>query len=510
MLLLSSYREILHMRMQSLFLIFILSLGLFSMNAQEVSGKILAADSGNPIAYATIQYGKNKGVISNGEGFFSIHSEASIDSLIIASLGYQTVYIKDFGKDMDILLEPEATELQEVYLSDEQLSGEEIMERVVANIKNNYDFGVSERKFFYRESNNQIIGLDLDVKKSSIDEIDQELMDGITANIPEEIGSYVEVAGSLYGDYDEQKLRIEKAANLFNAPANENLEELADELENILRENVKEDSFLKIRSGLIGVKIDSDQLSEGLKDADLKEAPSPEEKEKREFERRERFQATTQENVSALFDKMFWKEDLTMDFFEKSRRYDFSLEGFASLEGQGVYVIAVAPKRRSDFRGKIFVNVEDYGVHRLEFENVKTLSSFKLFGISKTADLYSGKMFFSRSAEGKYAPAYLEHQSGSTMGVDRPLKIIERNRVVPGRNKQNQLKMNVDMGMRDITTYQFYVFDTQPFDEADYNALLPSMDFKFETFEQYNSEYWKGTTIIEPNTAIRDYTTMQP
>ena len=498
------------MRMQSLFLVFIFSLGSLSMNSQEISGKIVAIDSRKPIPYATIQYAENKGVISNAEGMFSIHATTAIDSLVITSLGYETVYLKDFGKEMEILLKPQTTELSEVYLSDEELSGDEIMKRVVANIENNYDVGFAKHSFFYRQSNNQKIGLDLDVKKSSIEEIDQELMDDITSNIPKEVGSYVEVAGDLYGNYDQQKLNIEKAANLYNTSANENLEKLAGELENILRENIKEDSFLKIRTGLLGVKIDSEELSEGLKASDSQRTLDPVEKERRALKRRESFQVNTQESVSALFDKMFWKDDLEIDFFNRSRRYNFTLEGFTSLEGHAVYVIDIAPKRRADFKGKIYVNVEDYGVHRLEFENVNNLSKFKLFGISKTVDLNSGKMFFSRSGEGKYTPVYLEHQTGATMGVDRPLKIIERNRVVPGRNKQNQLKMNVDMGVRDITTYQFYVFQSEPFDKKNYDVFEPSKDFKLENFEAYNSEYWQGTTIIEPNRAIREYTTTQP
>lgn len=496
--------------MQLGLLVFIFSLGTLPINSQVISGEILALDSHNPIPYATIQYGDNQGVISNAEGLFSIYTTSSIDSLVITSLGYETVYLKDFGKEMEILLTPQTTELREVYLSDEVLSGKEIMDRVVANIDNNYDFGFAKRSFFYRQSSNQKIDLDLDIKKSSIDEINQILMDDITSNIPKEVGSYVEVAGDLYGNYDQQKLSIEKAANLYNTPVNENLDKLTQEFENILRENIKEDSFLRIRTGLLGVKIDSEDLSESLNAMDTQQTLDPAEKEKRALKSREQFQVNTQERVSNLFNRLFWKDDLEMDFFDRSRRYNFTIEGFKNIEGHGVYVIDIAPKRRGDFKGKIYVNIEDYGVHRLEFENVDILSRFKLFGISKTVDLNSSKMFFSRSDQGKYALDYLEYQTGETIGIDRPLKIIERNRVVPGRNKQNQLKMNIDMGVRDITTYQFYVFQSEPINRESYDNLEISKDYELENFEAYNSEYWEGTTIIEPNTAIKEYTTMQP
>ena len=494
-----------------------LFLSLFSvccMTAQDISGKILDDDNGQPIPYASIQFGVNNGVISNEEGSFSIYTQKTVDSLVISSLGYETVLLIEFGKDMEVRLKPESTELQEVYLSDEEISGKEIIERVMANIDRNYDLGINEQKFFYRKSNNQLLGLDLDLKKSSIDEISQGLLDDISSNIPQEVGSYVEVAGTLYGDYDEQKLSIVKAANLYNASGSEQLEELAHQMENIIKDNITDGSFLKIRTGLLGFKIDSEELSEGLQElesnSESEEAPTPQEIEERELKRREYFQTSTQRSISDLFDKMFWKEDQNLDIFSKSRRYDFHLEGYTTLDGHAVYIIDVEPKRRADFKGKVYVNIEDYGVHRLEFENVKNLSSFKLFGISRTEDLFSGKMIFSRNASGKYSPAYLEQQYGARVGIDRPVKIIERNREVPGRNKQNQLKMGIEMAIRDVSTYQFYVHESQAFDEMSYETLVPSTDYQLETFEEYNSEYWEGTTIVEPNTAIRQYSTIQP
>lgn len=496
-----------------LFLGFFLSLfTVFCLTAQDISGKILDDDTGHPIPYASIQFGQNNGVISNEEGLFSIYTKKVVDSLVIGSLGYETVLLSQFGKDMEIRLKPESTKLHEVYLSDEELSGEEIVERVMANIDANYDLGMIQHKFFYRKSNNQVVGLDLDLKKSSIDDINQKLLDDISSNIPQESGSYVEVAGTLYGNYDQQKLNIVKAANLFNASGSEQLEELSHELEDILKNNITDGSFLKIRTGLLGVKIDSEDLSEGLQelDSDSKEASTSQEIEERELRRREYFQTSTKGSITNLFDKMFWKDDQSLDIFSKSRRYDFHLEGYTTLDGHGVYIVVAEPKRRADFKGKIYVNMEDYGVHRLEFGNVKNLSSFKLFGISRTEDLYSGKMIFSRNSNGKYSPTYLEQQYGSSVGIDRPVKIIERNRVVPGRNKQNQLKLGIDMAMRDITTYQFYVQESQTYDEIAYEALTPSTDYQLETFEEYNSEYWEGTTIVEPNTAIRQYSTIQP
>lgn len=486
--------------------VFALFIHIFSITGQEISGRVLDYDSRQPVSYASIVYAQSKGVITNEEGEFSIHPDQVVDSVVISSLGYETLTLKEFGPDMTLNLMPQTTELDQIFLSDQQLSGREIVDLVMQRLEQNYDGNPTELQFFYRQSNHQELGFDVDVKKSSIEELNQDLMDEILANVPGESGSYKEMAGVLYGDYEEQKIHIEKAAQLYNQSDNERLEELSTQLRDILLENIKDDSFLKIRTGIIGTKIQAKEIKEDLEQETTQEEIHPDTLARQQRKGRENFHKWAAQDVHKLFDGMFWKEDNPIDFFLKPGRYHFHLDGYADIKGEMVYVVDVEPKRRGDFKGKLYVNASDYGVQRLDFENVKDLSRFKLFGVSHIDDLYSGKLIFSKNTQGSYSPTYLELREGSTVGVRRPLKIIERNRVVPGRNKQNQLKLDLDIDVRQVTTYQFYVFQEVPMEAGELEQIEDYMDFQYEVFDSYNADFWKGSTIVEPNAAIKEYT----
>ena len=64
--------------------------------------------------------------------------------------------------------------------------------------------------------------------------------------------------------------------------------------------------------------------------------------------------------------------------------------------------------------------------------------------------LGKGKMFFTKEENGKYNLRYLEEEHGTRVGIRRPLKIIEKNKHVKGRNKQNELSLKLDMATTSI------------------------------------------------------------
>lgn len=154
------------------------------------------------------------------------------------------------------------------------------------------------------------------------------------------------------------------------------------------------------------------------------------------------------------------------------------------------------------------MNTTDYGVHRLDYENVKPLKRFRLFGISAADDVYAGKMIFSKNEQGKYLPRYIEQQRGETFGLERPLTIIEKNKVVPGRNKQNELDLDLDLSFSQVNTYQFVIYESAPLERSAFEKVESKKEFDFATFKTYNPEYWAGTNIIEPNAAIQQFTTL--
>lgn len=495
----------------SVFLFLLTGLTAFS---QEITARILDFITRKPIPYATIQYGPHQGTISNDEGVFSINApEGSIKKINISSIGYEPLeLVASQLNTSDIFLKSQVIQLDDVFLTNKKLTGREILERAKENIQKNYNFELSKKRFFFRESSlNQVRKFDMNIKESTIADINQALMDSISESIPKTTDAYKEVLGDFYGNYSSQKINILKAANLYNPQNTASLNQLTAKLDTIFKENVKKDSYLKIKSGLFGVKVDADELQEETREDKPKEikTPTSEEIAKSENNKMNDLKSSTIGGVKSMMQHMFWEEDGEFDLFDKLNRYEYEMKGFTNLDQDIVYIIEFSPKHGADFKGRIYINTEDFGIHRIDYSNVKPLKKFRLLGISSMDDVYRGKMIFSKDENGKYVPRYLEKETGESFGIDRPLTLIEKNKNVIGRRKQNELDMDILIKVSQLEKYQFVVYDSEELQKADFEKLETDKKFEYKTFKKYDPAFWEGYNIIEPNTAIKEFTALE-
>ena len=485
--------------------------------AQEISGQILELSSKEPVPFATIIYAPHRGVISNEEGKFNVQTSLDPSAIIkVSSLGYESIELTVAEVDKQIIyLKSQSIKLSDVFLSNKKLNGEEIMKKVSEKVSDNYNFKFTQKRFFFRESDvNLVRQFDMDIGESTIPELDQALMDNISNSIPKMSDSYKEVLGDLYGNYEEQKLQVIKAANLENPQSKESLTQFTDKLQNIFKENLKKNSYLKVKSGWIGVKVDAKDLQDEFDDAKKEEVvtpePTPEEVEKLKATKLNNLKENTVSDIKGLLNSMFWKSDNTLDIFEKSRKYKFKVNGYVQIENAMAYVIDFEPKHGAEFKGRLFVNTQDFGVYRIDFQNVKDLSSFRLLGISTASDVYKGKMIFGKDENGKYNPKYLELEQGESFGIDRPLAIIEKNKFVAGKRKQNELDLDIKIKVKQLNKLQLVVFENSDIDDSAFRKIdNKSNDFEYQTFKKYNPEFWNGYNIIEPNAAIKAFVAPQ-
>ncbi|MDX1753261.1 MAG: carboxypeptidase-like regulatory domain-containing protein [Salinimicrobium sediminis] len=491
------------------FFFFFLMLQVQLLQAQEIKARVLDTNTKKPVPYANIILSENRGLVTNEEGYFSYNAKGQElpEVIRISSLGYEILDIdpRDISTEI-IYLKPSTVELREVFVSNKNLSAKEIIEKVKEEVSNNYNFSNTKKRIFLRESDfSYVRRFDLEVDKSTIAGIDQNLMNEISSQVPKVSDSYKEVLADVYGNYDSQKVNIIKAANLHNPKSTESLEELTERLNSLFMNTLKERSYLKIRSGIIGIKVDEDELKEDFVVSGKKKEKTPEEKEKDRLEMRKNLQKGSGSKVQRLMNGMFWKEDITFNLFDKSNKYRFKMNGFAWIDNATAYVIDFEPKRGADFKGRLYVNTEDYGVHRLEYENVKPLKKFRLFGISTADDVYRGKMIFTKDEAGKYNLSYMERETGESVGVHRPLTIIEKNKHVKGRRKQNELDLELKLNVSQVNKLQLVVYENEAMPAGSLDNIALTDDFDYQTFKVYNPEFWSGYNIIEPNTAIRNF-----
>ena len=153
----------------------------------------------------------------------------------------------------------------------------------------------------------------------------------------------------------------------------------------------------------------------------------------------------------------------------------------------------------------MYVNTEDYAVMRLEYVNVKRLYGIKLLGISYKETINRGKSLFAKDENGGYSLRFMELEEGVQFGVDRPLKVIEKNKNVAGRRKQNELSLNIDMSTLVVSKSELVVFDSAVIQEDAYDSALESTEAVATYLPAYDPAFWQGYTIMEPNAAIRSF-----
>lgn len=472
---------------------------------------MLDSKTQEPIPFATVQTSKNTGTITNTEGVFSVILKATRpenDSIFISSMGYaKKGILPEMVSDGVVLLKAETNELETVFLTNNPLEAEEIIERVKENLTKNYPNALTQKKIFFRQSlHNTNQKMDIDFKKSTIEELNEALIDSVVDLIPKKSDYYSETVATLTGNYYKKKLNVERAAKLYDKNKDVSADGLGKRLEKIFKENVKPDSYLKIKSGLFGTKVALDEIESSDRPEGEEEGSAPVEVKVGDDPTTQDITSGIKDNINELYEDLFFKENAKLDVLEKSNRYSFTHKGITSIDDALTYIIAFEPSGSKDFSGTMYVNTEDYAVMRLEYKNVKRLYGIKLLGISYRETLNRGKCLFAKDSNGGYSLRFMELEEGVEFGVDRPLKVIEKNKNVAGRRKQNELSLNIDMAYYALNKSEFVVFDSKDIQEVDYKNATESTDAEATYLPAYDPNFWKDYTIMEPNAAIRSFT----
>jgi len=486
------------------FLIFLSALN--KLYGQDISGKVIDEETQEPIPYVSIKLNDQNGVISNEEGNFSItisEQNSENDSIYFSSIGYTTkALLVQKATDIIISLKPEILELSSVYLTGKKLTAEEIIEKVEDNIESNYVINTTKSRFFMRESFKQYYKkLKFNYKKSSIKEISKGLIDSMVNSIPKRTRYYNETLGDYYANDERnyKKLDIIKTSKLYNKNQEVSFEDLQKKFMKVLNDNVKKDSYLKIKSGFFGTKIGVDSIVNSSKNLDKIE---------KEYEQKNYFNAR-KKSINELIGNVFYDDDSDINVIHNSSRYKFTKEDYVYLDGELVYVISFTPKRSEDIKGKLYINTDDFAIMRLDYKNVKPVYDkiFNMLGVNLNHVRYQGTMIFTKLDDNTYySLEYLSHENGRSLRLDRPLTIIEKNKHVKGRRKQNELKLQMNFNIIDKVKRELVVFSEEKISPNEFTKVSEKKAVNVKYFSSYNPNFWKGYNIIEPNQAIKEFT----
>ena len=476
---------------------FLLFLTVYVSNAQSKQIQVVDTLSSKPIPYATVHFSNNRGLITDEAGYFELVPEQVLvnDSLFVSSMGYDrlAVSLKEL-KDSILYVMPEAIALDNVILTNKNYTTEKILSLAKDRLEQNYSTDYSKKRLFHKSVYSQnITRVNIDKYKSSIVELNRALVDSFLQYMPRTNEYTTETLAYYAGNFEEdnQKINLIKARQTYDK-GGELYESLQEGLGDILKENLKPNSYFKVKSGFF---FGGDMDITGLEEADSTDLDQLKEFEKKEaarkLEEQENFAKYRKKNIAGLYSELFFADDSDLNVLDKPNRYTFS-EPELTFEGNDLnYIIRFRPKGREDFEGTLHINSEDFAVTRLDFKNVKSLFKLKLLGVTIDQNQKEGRMMFSKNKNNQYTLTYLQIKKGSVFSLDRPLKFIEKNKFVKGRRKQNQVSMRLDFAVSSQSQYELRVFDYEPIDEATFAAMEEKNEVLPLYYDTFTTNFWE-------------------
>ena len=467
----------------------------FNIKAQSKKVKIIDSISFEPVPFATIFFSNNNGIISDEDGLFELIPEqySKKDSLFISSMGFEPKQFSlDIFNDSIIRLVPKTISLKNVVVTNNQLSSNEIIDSVKLYIDKNYNFNITENKLFFRqEFNQELEKFKLNKFKSTIKDLTAESMDSMTNNLPKKSKNELESLSYYYvnSNIDVPKIKLIKSRRTNDDNESDLSKSLGDKLEKSLRENLKSNSYFKIRSGWL--PFSGDLTFNGLWEIDSTNQDQLNKLKEEEIKRKENFSIGQKGRIQSVYLKSFFNPNSELNFILKSKNYIFSNSELTYLGNELVYVIECYPKRGDKYKGTIYVNSDDYAVVRIDYENIKPLSNFKLLGVSFSSNLEKGRMVFSKFENEKYSLSYYQNSRGNKISIKRPFKIIEKNKFVKGRKKQNQISAKLDFTSSSIYNTELQVFKVRSLDKVQFEEIDEKNQILPIYLKEFKKDFWE-------------------
>ena len=468
----------------------------FNLKAQSKKIKIIDSISFEPVPFATIFFSNNNGIISDEDGLFELIPEqySKKDSLFVSSMGFEPKQFSlDIFNDSIIRLVPKTISLKNVVVTNNQLSSNEIIDSVKLYIDKNYNFNIAENKLFFRqEFNQELKKFKLNKFKSTIKDLTAESMDRMTDNLPKKSKNELESLSYYYvnSNIDVPKIKLIKSRRTNDDNESDLSKSLGDKLEKSLRENLKSNSYFKIRSGWL--PFSGDLTFNGLWEIDSTNQDQLNKLKEEEIKRKENFSIGQKGRIQSVYLKSFFNPNSDLNFILKSKNYIFSDSELTYLGNELVYVIECYPKRGDKYKGTIYVNSDDFAVVRIDYENIKPLSKFKLLGVSFSSNLEKGRMVFSKFENEKYSLSYYQNSRGNNISIKRPFKIIEKNKFVKGRKKQNQISAKLDFASSSIYNTELQVFRVRSIEETQFEEIDEKNQVLPIYLEEFKKDFWEG------------------
>lgn len=476
-----------------------------SILAQNVTGKIIDARTNAPIAFANILINKSENIISNSEGFFTLSENNSNPEtmLTISFLGYvsQQITVKSILNNNIVKLVPGEFELDELKLTNKNLSAIEIMALVKSNFKNNFKYqttAVKEQIFFREISGFKPTEIHVKIDKSA--NFSKDKLKAVNSKIASYAAAITVSPPKQYNDvlfnkYSyltqvknttqyETKLDVIKATSLKNESSSVSLDEMEKDAMQIFKVLLDTNKYYRVKSGLFGSRDTiSFRKNDGRKKVRVSSAV-----------------LSLNSNVSSLINQNNLQSKTTFDYVHFPDYYDYKYEG-ASYTDQNefIYILSFKPnKSKAKYKGKLYINANDFAVVRVDYQlaegkKVIGLNLKFLLGVKFSDNVRNGNLIFKKDiALDTYYLQYASQESGQFIYVSRPVKFIEITSGV-----KDVLAFDFKMEGNTSEKREYLVMNRTASDNTFVNRLVEK-DFTYQKIKSYDPKIWKDYNAIEP------------
>lgn len=476
--------------------------GYNQQNSEEkvsLTGVLLDEQTKAPLPYANIVIvGKNKVITTNEKGYFLVRNLAKTDSLNFHYIGYEQkkVCICDLQQGAAVSLKEEIISLNEFFVFSKDYDAKEIVKNVLKHKEDNYKNTLSKKQLFVRHRYiSNIDKVKINFKKSSFSHLDEKMTQLFEQKIPKQSISYTDFLGDVYtSNQAEEKLKIQpiKVVRL-NDKNVADLEQMEKVFTNLFA-NTKENEYWKIKSGIIGGKIDTD-ITEPDTDIDSLS----------DFHKNNLSVSNYAERLQNRFNTIF-EDKKKWDFLHNTSNYEYTLVGGTKVNNEDVYIIDFKPKNKGEFLGKLYIATSTFALVKADFkyDEGKTGTNVQLFGVGYTINQIDISIYFEKQGN-NYELKYFAQKTGNRVSFDRNVSLIKKRERFLVDKKLNEIKVGLNMISREESSFEAIVIHQENIPSSTYEKLTPPNYFKMIYVDQFNDNIWKGYDILEPTKQMRDY-----
>jgi hypothetical protein len=100
-------------------------------------------------------------------------------------------------------------------------------------------------------------------------------------------------------------------------------------------------------------------------------------------------------------------------------------------------------------------------------------------------------MVFSKFENEKYSLSYYQNSRGNKISIKRPFKIIEKNKFVKGRKKQNQISAKLDFTSSSIYNTELQVFKVRSLDKVQFEEIDEKNQVLPIYLKEFKKDFWE-------------------